>query len=47
VGIVFAKQGAIAMAITVDGMPEPDWSPDNAGEVLISQLSEILLDALH
>jgi beta-lactamase class A len=47
VGIVFAKQGAVAMAITVDGMPESDWSPDNPGELLISHLSEILLDSLH
>jgi beta-lactamase class A len=47
VGIVFVKQGAIAMAITVDGMPEPDWSPDNPGELLIAGLSEILLDSLH
>ncbi len=47
VGIVFSKQGPIAMAITVDGMPEPDWSPDNRGELLISSLSEILIDSLH
>ena len=47
VGIVFSKPGPIAMAITVDGMPEPDWSPDNRGELLISSLSEILIDSLH
>ena len=47
VGIVFSKQGAIAMAITVDGMPTPDWSPDNPGELLISSLSEILISDLH
>jgi beta-lactamase class A len=47
VGIVFSKQGPIAMAITVDGMPEPDWSPDNPGELLISSLSEVLIDSLH
>ncbi len=46
VGILYAKQGTIAMAITVDGMPVPDWSPDNAGELLISALSEILVDSL-
>jgi beta-lactamase class A len=46
VGIVFAKQGTIAMAITVDGMPTPDWSPENPGERLISALSEILIDGL-
>ena len=47
VGIVFSKQCAIAMAITVDGMPEPNWSPDNPGELLISSLSEVLIDSLH
>jgi hypothetical protein len=47
VGIAFSKQGPIAMAITVDGMPEPNWSPDNPGELLISSLSEVLIDSLH
>jgi beta-lactamase class A len=46
VGILYSKHGAIAMAITIDGMPEPDWSPDNAGEKLISALSEILAGGL-
>lgn len=46
VGIVFTKQAPIAMAITIDGMPVPDWSPDNPGELMISALSEILLDSL-
>jgi beta-lactamase class A len=47
VGIVFSKQGPIAMAITVDDMPEANWSPDNPAELLISSLSEILIDLLH
>jgi beta-lactamase class A len=47
IGIVYSKQGPIAMAITVDGMPTPDWSPDNAGELLISSLSEILVGSLR
>lgn len=47
VGIVFAKQGPIAMAITVDGMPTPNWSEDNPGELLISALSEILVESLR
>jgi beta-lactamase class A len=47
VGIVFSKRGPIAMAITVDGMPEPNWSPDNPGELLIAALSEILIASLH
>jgi beta-lactamase class A len=46
VGIVYSKHGPIAMAITVDGMPEPNWSPDNPGELLISSLSEILVEEL-
>jgi beta-lactamase class A len=47
VGIAFSKQGPIAIAITVDGMPTPDWSPDNPGELLISSLSEILIASLR
>jgi len=47
VGIAFSKQGPIAMAITIDGMPTPDWSPDNPGELLISSLSEILITSLR
>jgi beta-lactamase class A len=46
VGIVYSKRGPIAIAITVDGMPEPDWSPDNPGQLLISALSEILIQQL-
>ncbi len=46
VGIIYSPHGPIAMAITVDNMPEIDWSPDNSGELLISQLSEILVDGL-
>jgi beta-lactamase class A len=46
VGIVYSKRGPIAIAITVDGMPEPDWSPDNPGQLLISALSELLIQQL-
>jgi beta-lactamase class A len=46
VGIVYSKRGPIAMAITVDNMPEVDWSSDNPGLLLISALSEILVDEL-
>jgi len=46
VGIIYSPHGPIAMAITVDDMPVTDWSPDNPGELLISQLSEILVDGL-
>jgi beta-lactamase class A len=47
VGIVYTPQGAIAMAITIDGMPQPNWTPDNPGELLISALSELLIQNLH
>jgi beta-lactamase class A len=46
VGIVYSKGGRIAMAITVDGIPKPDWSPDNAGVVMIADLAKILVDGL-
>jgi beta-lactamase class A len=45
-GIIYASGGPIVMAITVDDMPESDWTPDNPGELLISQLSEIIVDGL-
>jgi hypothetical protein len=34
------------MAITVEGIPEIDYGPDNAGNLLISKLSEILVNGL-
>lgn len=46
VGIIYSKKGAIAMAITVDGMPEINYTPDNPGDLLISSLSEILVNGL-
>jgi len=45
VGIVYSKQGRIAMAITVDEMPV-SWSVDNAGYLMISKLSLMLIDGL-
>ncbi len=47
VGIVYTAHGPIAMAITVDGMPEPNWTPDNPGELIISALSELLINQLR
>ncbi len=47
VGIMYVPGGPIVMAVTVDDMPESDWSPDNPGELLISQLSEIIVDGLR
>ena len=46
VGIVYSKTGRIAMAITVDGMTKPDWSPDNPGSLLIADLAKMLVDGL-
>lgn len=45
VGIVYsAPHGPVAMAITVDDMPEPNWTPDNPGELMISAISEMLMN---
>jgi beta-lactamase class A len=46
VGIVYAKTGRIAMAITVDGIPQPDWGPDNPGSLLIADLAGMLVRGL-
>jgi len=46
VGIVYTAGGPVAMAVTVDGMPVIDYSPDNAGNELIWQISQIVQDAL-
>jgi beta-lactamase class A len=46
IGIVYTRRGRIAMAITVDDMPEVHYSPDNPGMILISRLSVLLLEGL-
>lgn len=46
VGIVYSKAGRIAMAITVDGIPAPDWGPDNPGSLIISDLAQLLVEGL-
>ncbi len=46
VALVYSKHGKIAIAITVDDMPEVNWSVDNPGYLLISRLSLILIDGL-
>ena len=46
VGIIYTKQGKIAMAITVDEMPDVVWSVDNPGYLLMDRLSSILVDGL-
>ena len=47
VAIVYSKKGKIAMAITVDEMPEVYWSVDNPGYLLMSRLSTILVEGLQ
>src|SRR5438552_6777297 len=42
VAIVYSKRGKIEMAITVDDMPEVNWSVDNPGYLLMSRLSAVL-----
>lgn len=43
-GIVYTPTGPIAIAITVDGMPKPDWGPENPGKVLLGRLAEMIVD---
>jgi beta-lactamase class A len=46
VGIIYHTRGRIALAITCDDMPEPNWSIDNPAYHLMSRLSEIIIDGL-
>ena len=46
VALVYSKGGKIAMAITVDGMPKPNWSPDNPALLLIGDLAPLLVAGL-
>ncbi len=46
VSIVYSPHGKIAMAITVEDIPDVDYSPDNPGLLTISKLAGILLDGL-
>lgn len=46
IGIVYTPRGRVALAITADQMPTVEWSVDNRGYLLISRLSEILIDGL-
>jgi beta-lactamase class A len=45
-GIVYTKSARIAMAITVDGIPKPDWTPDNQGSLIIADLAKLIVDGL-
>ena len=46
VGIIYTPKGRIAMAITTDDMPEVNWTVDNPGLLIMSRLSEILIEGL-
>lgn len=46
VGIIYHPRGRIALAITCDQMPEVEWTVDNPAMLLMSRLSEILIDGL-
>jgi beta-lactamase class A len=45
VGIVYTPHGRIAIAITVDGLPQIDYSPDNAAQKWIADVSLGLLES--
>ena len=46
VGILYHPRGRIALAITCHEMPEVNWTVDNPALLLMSRLSEILIDGL-
>lgn len=46
VGIVTTPKGKVAMAITVDGLKEVDYTEDNAGLLLIARLAPLLAAGL-
>jgi beta-lactamase class A len=46
VGIVYSPRGKIAIAVTCDDIPKIDYNVDNEGALLISRLSDILVDSL-
>src|SRR5829696_3727118 len=46
VGILYTKNGKIAMAISCDDMPEVMWSVDNPAYLLMSRLSEVIAGGL-
>lgn len=46
VGIVTTPKGKVAMAITVDGLKDVDYTEDNAGLLLIARLAPLLVGGL-
>ena len=47
VGLVYGPSGRVAIASTADDMPKADYSPDNAGSLLIGKLAGILVGELR
>jgi len=46
VGIIYHPRGRIALAITCNEMPEVIWTVDNPAMLLMSRVSEIIVDEL-
>ncbi|MBV9923803.1 MAG: serine hydrolase [Acidobacteria bacterium] len=46
VGVIYHARGRIALAVTCDDMPEPEWTVDNPALLLMSRLSELVIDGL-
>lgn len=46
IGILYHPRGRMALAITCDQMPEVDWTVDNPAMLLMSKLSEIVIEGL-
>jgi hypothetical protein len=46
IGIIYHPRGRIALAITCNEMPEPIWTVDNPALLLMSRVSEIIIDGL-
>ncbi|HET6648384.1 MAG TPA: serine hydrolase [Pyrinomonadaceae bacterium] len=46
VGLIYHPRGRIALAITCNEMPEVNWTVDNPALLLMSRLSEIVIEGL-
>jgi beta-lactamase class A len=46
VALVYSPHGAVAIAVTVTGIPKVDYGVDNQGNLLIATISQILVDEL-
>jgi len=46
IGIIYHPRGRIAMAVTCNEMPDVNWTVDNPALLLMSRLSEILIEGL-